>query len=869
MARWQLLSALLALALSLTALLNTASQISEKVEQFSFARSDSDAWNFAQVEVAYKRFQIALFSALREAQAHGKLPSEAGSEIRQQFDIFYSRVDTVADRYDMFAEQVQIEQALNQVLMDRNRLTKKIDAEAFRSTKHLIALLKITEEMRTGVRELALQAMHTAIEDQEKERKDIYSALRTYFLSLLALIFLLSVVGLLFVYLSRILTAKNSAERNLTAYREKLLQAAGEGIIVLDWTLKIIDANQSAEHIFGYDHHSLIGCDAIEQLAPKLNREYIDAHLHSFFEDQSSLTQGIHPKTIIARRKNGKSFPAELRVTRVTDQMHRKVLVAFVRDLSSERQARLVTRKALAQAQQDAAAKQRFLSTMSHEMRTPLHSIVVATDMVHKGDKQHAYYLNIIQEAARAALQQVEDILEIAKSGQNMPTSGKTLFDAASVAENVIVQMKPLAQFRGDRLVFRWAGPRHLYGSPRDFLQILRNLISNAIKATADGTIEVLATEATLAGQPALQVAISDNGIGIPNKDRDTVFEDFVSSFPSQSKNPAGTGLGLGIVKRTTAAMEGQIEFESELGRGTIFRVTIPAPLSTDLKEQPDCDPANVDTLFQTNEAEPQHLSELRRNVENRLRVLVVEDHPTNRRLLERILLKLGHWVVSAADGLEGLEKGIASRFDLILTDLNMPHLAGENLARCLRHSRYARESCIIAVTAKTTMTKPQRVSVQAGGIDAILFKPFDMERLNSVICDALEERKYPTDETYLRASNDKMKQGPVRTDELNGPEGEELKLQAQHDLMQLLEQLPEPQDKALTLSQFDELARSAHYVAGSFLVLGLHNLGQALLDVEQACDAHDFECLRGLSIVLHFEAREFLGTTRVPASGS
>lgn len=833
----------LVLILAFALLVALGWKLSEKVDHFALARSDSDAWNFAQVEVAYNRFHLALQNGLIESQIEGQLSTSSRAAILERFNIFYARVDTVAERYDMFKARPDVETTLKDLQQVRDGLTVLVDDGRYVTEPQLIEMLAAVRADLPSVREFALAAMLAGIEDQEAERKNVLASLTTAFVTLSALILVMLILGGWLVFLWWSLAKKNASERNLTSYLARMLDVSSDGIIVVNRNLRIVNVNRTAERIFRQHRAALLGSDAMAELSPRRGRAAMTARLRALLDRPDGPSTEMRSIPVLARRGDETLFPAELSVVRVRDQKRRPVLVGFVRDLSVERKARRRTRRALAQARRDAAAKQRFLSTMSHEMRTPLHSIVVAADMAEKSGKASGgqSYLPKVRSAAQTALQQVEDVLDAARDSEDARRAPPETFDARAVARSVFLQMQPLAAERGNELVFDWSVPALLDGQPRALFRVVHNLVSNAVKATEDGTVTIRASESHLASQPALLLEVADTGTGISETDAQNIFTDFISGF--RKKAHMGTGLGLGIVRKAVQNLGGRIDLQSAPGKGSTFRVLIPL--------------SNKATQFETAPAplaEDEHgvaPSSEGRSCRGR-NVLLIEDHATNRELLEGMLATMGCTVTAADDGLKGLRIALETSFDLILTDLNMPGLTGETVAMCLRHSSRSGNACIIAATAKATMSQMDQDSIVAGGIDAFLFKPFDSARLEAVICDALEERAL--------ARGDDI---PDETDATSDPD---MLARSAQDLREVLALLPG--DGAPTAaSDLEELARMAHHAGGALLCIGYRRLGHALLELERICGSQDAEDLRGMAIVLDTEIKQFLSRAGAPVA--
>ncbi|PWG17954.1 hybrid sensor histidine kinase/response regulator [Salibaculum griseiflavum] len=823
----------LALVLAFAVLVAMGHQLSEKVDHFALARSDSDAWNFAQVEVAYNRFHLSLQDGLIELQDQGQLPTSIKAEILEQFNIFYSRVDTVAERYNQFTAHPDVEEMLGKVQHLRDGLTYQIDAGLYVTEQQLHDILGLVRDGRPSVRDFALAAMLAAIEDQEAEREQVHTSLRAAFLTLSVFVLVLLILGGFLSYLWRSLAKKNASERNLTSYLAKMIEVSNDGIVVVDRNLKVADFNHTAEQIFRQDRAAVLGRDAMAELAPRREHAAMAARLHALLDQNDATSAEMRRVPVIGRRGDGTLFPAELSVVRVRDRERRRVLVGFVRDLSPERNARRRTRRALVQARRDAAAKQRFLSTMSHEMRTPLHSIMVAADLADKADTASAAksYLPKVQAATRTALAQVEEVLEVARNSEVVSPTTLETFDARAVTHTVFLQMQPLAAARGNKLILDWTIPATLHGVPRDLFRIVYNLVSNAVKATKGGTVTIRALEGELSSKPALLLEVADTGTGISAKHARHIFTDYVSGFRKQSN--VGTGLGLGIVRKAVQSLNGRIDVDSTPGVGTTFRVLVPLSAETVTIHAAPSDLHHVGRGADL-------LSEYRPSQAKN--ILLVEDHATNRQLLTEMLGSIGYTVTAAENGLDGLRVALETPFDLILTDLNMPGLSGETIARCLRHSSVAGDTCIIAATARATMSESDQESIVAGSIDALLFKPFDSARLEAVISDALEERAL-SDHTL------------DETDATNDPE---MLARSAQDLEQVLALLPRGGDLAEAPS-IDELARLAHHAGGALLCIGHARLGHALLELERICGLHDREGFRGMTLVLDTDIKRFL----------
>jgi signal transduction histidine kinase len=381
--------------------------------------------------------------------------------------------------------------------------------------------------------------------------------------------------------------------------------------------------------------------------------------------------------------------------------------------------------RARAAAEDANAAKSAFLATMSHEIRTPLNSILGMVQAMGRSPlpARQKERLEVVRQGGEILLTLLNDILDLARieTGRLELEDGTVDFAAlARVAEaafalqagekGVALQLEIAPEVEG-----RWRG------DPARVRQILFNLVSNAVKFTAQGsvTIGMARTGETVA------MTVADTGPGIPAGALPTLFDRFVQVDASTTRRFGGSGLGLAICRELAELMGGRIGVETRPGEGSTFTVSLPLERAAAARIQAE-PPAGQDALVAAGE----------------LRVLAAEDNPMNQLVLKTLLEAVGVPVSFAGNGAEAVEAWRASEWDLILMDVQMPVMDGPEAARAIRAEEQAQgrpRTPIVALTANA-MTH-QHADYLAAGMDQVVAKPLQLPELAAAISRALEAR--------------------------------------------------------------------------------------------------------------------------------
>jgi len=400
------------------------------------------------------------------------------------------------------------------------------------------------------------------------------------------------------------------------------------------------------------------------------------------------------------------------------------VLILFYRNLKKNKDYQNILKKARADAENLAKAKERFVATVSHEMRTPVNAIYGLSEQMLQRvtDTDLKSDLNIVYKSADHLITLVNDTLDFSKIESQKMTFEKIDFVPVELLKEVITLHQVPARAKNLELVLKNEIPenRVYQGDPVRLKQILINLFTNAIKFTDKGKITLEATEEKLARHNyKLIVDVVDSGIGIPQKNLDKIFEEFVQLDGDNAQKHRGAGLGLAIVKKLVDLQKGQITVKSLVGKGTRFTVEIPYP-------------EGDQTIYQSAEQKQQQIPDWFKN----LNLLLVDDEAFNLYLLKNILTKWGVTYKEANNGLEAVEMAQNEHFDLILMDMRMPIMDGLEAS-----TNILKRDPNIAITMLTATNRTEdEERYKKIGIWGFLQKPFPERALFELLLK-LKER--------------------------------------------------------------------------------------------------------------------------------
>lgn len=399
---------------------------------------------------------------------------------------------------------------------------------------------------------------------------------------------------------------------------------------------------------------------------------------------------------------------------------------------------------ALKMAKSANEAKSKFLADLSHQIRTPMNSIIGLCEAALQGNMpdEEKSCIKSAKESAASLLYLVNEVVDLTRIESGELTLKQQDVNLSSLIQNTIEPYAWKAKKKGVSFQLNIAEsfPKIVSTDPSRIRQILINLISNAIKFTDAGYIEVVAEPLNAHEDNSdcvMFLSVKDTGIGIPEDKIEHVFE--MSEASTDMTRMAGSGIGLHISKRLVELMNGEIWFESELGKGSIFSLRIPLKVVEDGIPKEKSESAGDTTVMEVVEPAPEESPEgaepAEKEVRRKLRVLLVEDNPDNRMMAEILLKRQGMEIVSATNGAEGVNALHGEKFDLVLMDIQMPIMDGLEAARKIRNDQSGdidRDIPIIAVTAHALKGDKERFLLS--GMNDYVSKPIDMPLLLSKI---------------------------------------------------------------------------------------------------------------------------------------
>jgi PAS domain S-box-containing protein len=498
-----------------------------------------------------------------------------------------------------------------------------------------------------------------------------------------------------------------------------LFEYSPVAVVLINLEQKAADCNPAFEALFGYPKDEVIGKDLDTLIAP------------DFAVKQATLlTEQVLRGEAIRwidqrKRKDGRLVDVEIFGVPVIVNGERVGVLGLYHDISELVQAR----KAAEAADQ---AKSEFLANMSHEIRTPMNGVFgmleLALDTPLTSEQQD--YLKTALESAEALLNLLNDILDVSKIEAGKLDLEEIDFDLRVAVESVATTMAPRAEAKGLEMacMVHHNVPALLRGDPARLRQVLMNLVGNAIKFTQRGDIVIrVMLESETQDSATLLFTVSDTGIGIPAERINHIFERFTQVDSSTTRKYGGTGLGLAISKQLVHMMGGTIGVESEPGKGSTFWFT---------------------ARFQKQLAGTQPISSIEEIHLEGIRALVVDDNTTNQVILRKMLENIGVRTAIASSGAECIDLLLTGAdtndpFDLVLLDMQMPSMDGEQTLQEIKSHPELNKTVVIVLTSIGKRGDAARL--EAIGCAGYLLKPIKQTQLYDAIAAVLGRKDAPT----------------------------------------------------------------------------------------------------------------------------
>jgi CheY-like chemotaxis protein/nitrogen-specific signal transduction histidine kinase len=390
----------------------------------------------------------------------------------------------------------------------------------------------------------------------------------------------------------------------------------------------------------------------------------------------------------------------------------------------SEQKHRAQLNKAVTESRMLAKARETFLATMSHEMRTPLNAIIGFTEQLGSTqlDDDQKKELEIINSASKHLLGLVNDVLDLSKIEAEKITFEKIPFNPRDQITEAIEFFKPKITDKhlDCSLVFEKEIPSSLIGDPLRLKQIILNLLSNSVKFTSEGGIRVRVSSKVPprdVGVVFVHVSVEDTGIGISQNMVDKVFDNFVQADTSINRKFGGTGLGLSITKKIIELQGGDIKVESTVGKGTKISFRVPYRVNV----------AKVESKKESEERyEP--------TIAIGKKVLIADDEAFNRALLITILKRWNIQYEEAENGKQVLEMLEKNNYDIILMDVRMPEVSGIEAAQRIRLIKDPVKSRIPIIALTAAVSDEKRRQCLSAGMNDLLTKPYKEAKLLKII---------------------------------------------------------------------------------------------------------------------------------------
>ena len=587
------------------------------------------------------------------------------------------------------------------------------------------------------------------------------------------------------------------------------------GVLISNSDGNVEWVNDGFTRITGYTSEEILGkTPSSLLLGPNSNMETI-AYARKKQEEKEP-----YYIEILNYHKSGRPFWISIVNTPVKEENELKGKhIEIVNDITEKKKTEFRLVHAKNMAEQSAKVKEQFLANMSHEIRTPMNSIIGFTELLMRSklnsDQQDS--VNAIRQAGDNLTVIINDILDFSKIEAGKLNIEHTLFSFPEVIKTVKSLFALKAKQKNVKLIFNIDHkiPEALIGDAVRLDQVLINLVSNAMKFTSKGWIEVSAELKSIAeNRCIIQFKVEDTGIGIPKDKLEMVFQSFTQASSDTTRKYGGTGLGLSIVDQLVKLMGGTLSLKSNEGTGTLFSFTL------EFEKASDEDIVLINKVIAPAE-----------NVDlNGMKILLCEDNEMNQRLVDKIIRK--QWKADldiAPNGKAGFELFKQNEYSIILMDMQMPEMDGFETTRRIRKYRDAKKAQVPIMAMTADALVEERKKCFEAGMNDYLSKPFKQgELLHKILTLTGNESK----QHYHQENNSDSFVNTQSLKELTGGDdvfmAEMIEIYLRNTPLMLKEM-----KVSFKKLEFEKLKRTAHKIKSSFGMMGMNEPLQIADEIE------------------------------------
>ena len=527
-----------------------------------------------------------------------------------------------------------------------------------------------------------------------------------------------------------------------------------------------------------------------------------------------------------------------------------KEMMGIAIDITSFKENEIELMNTIETKESSRRIKEQFIANMSHEIRTPIHGIISLTEflLMTQPSVEQNNYLQLIKKSADTLLVIINDILDLSKLEAGKMNFEKIPFNITDTLQTAVAAFIPKATDKNLQIKTNLHGitNKNILGDPVRLIQIINNLISNAVKFTLDGYVSLTVKEISDNKRISrFEFTVEDTGIGIPAERIERIFDDFIQGGDEISRKYGGTGLGLGIAKALIENQQGTISVTSTPGIGTKFVFTIEYEQTSSSID--DCQSIEDDPHFPGKE----------------IRILIAEDHDINRFIIKKMLTEWTIDVHCVESGTEAIEAVRTGRYDMVLMDIEMPEMNGYEATRQIRSECQDGISGIPIIAMTGHAMVGEREKCLEAGMNDYISKPFKAEKLKKVIKRWFNPaNKNVSTLTEMKGSERKIntETNQIQDSGSRKPEnqwGRQISSAVQHINLDFLREISDNNEEfykqfillfltntplslesiyeGIRESNWEKIRQSAHKIKPSFSYIGLKELSTCAAEIE-AC---------------------------------